>query len=138
MADGSGLKEGSTAPEITILNDSIENPMTGDKRLRLISFWTPKNPASRISNSEYSKYFSAHPESEIDFISICIDEDDILGKEVLKKDGISEESGRHFLFSDVDKRVFKDFGVEENPEAFLINEKGKILSVSPSAGMLEN
>lgn len=130
IPDNDTLEIGSKAPAIELTS---ENPKTGEvtsEGYRLVSFWSPKNPSSRIANSEYVKYFKNHPDSDIAFISISTDEDDNLSAQVLNHDGVSS-LGSHLLYSDVNERLFKDYDVENHPRAFLIGPDGKIKSLSP-------
>ena len=115
------LKEGSNAPEIERV--AGENITPGDGKEKLISFWSPKDPASRMANMEYSKKYS---DSDVEFISVCLDSDNLLGEEVLKYDGIK---GTHLAYSDVKERVFKDYGVTDQTAAFKISGNGKVEKV---------
>ena len=119
ISTDSKLKEGSTAPTIERVNG--EKLELKDGKEKLISFWSPKDASSRISNREFSNQFN---QGDVEFISICIDSDEELAKEVLKCDGINAKE--HIAYSEVSKRVFKDYGVTDSPAAFLINGKGKI------------
>ncbi|MCH5222864.1 MAG: redoxin domain-containing protein [Muribaculaceae bacterium] len=113
------LQEGSTAP--TIERISGEKIEMKDGKEKLISFWSPKDAESRISNRKFSDLYK---ESDVEFITICIDSDESLAREVLKCDGIASQ--QQIAYSEVSERVFKDYGVSENPGAFLINGEGKI------------
>ena len=123
MPNNGMLKEGSEAPAIERLDGRKENLRDG--KTRLVSFWNPKNPSSRISNKRLSEFCS---DSDVEFISICTDSDVALMQEVLRMDDISTENA--LAYSDLSPRVFKDYGVEDHPAAFLISPKGKIEKIS--------
>ena len=89
---------------------------------KVISFWSPKDPLSRIHNKQYSEKYEAEG---VEYISVCIDTDDSLAKEVLRYDGTAAH-GLHLVYSDVKDRVFKDYGVEETPATFIVDSLGKI------------
>ena len=115
-----------TAPKIeTIQGINVGNDANSEPKTKVINFWSPKKPASRIQNSRLSKLYANNP--EIEFISICTDSDEKLMKEVMNIDGV--EYSNSFSYSSVDSRVFKDYGVEENPATFIISPEGKILEI---------
>lgn len=93
-----------------------------DGKDKVICFWSPKDPMSRINNKQFSERFK---EEGVELISICIDSDDSLAKAVLDYDGTANY-GKHLVYSDVNDRVFKDYGVEEAPATFIVAADGKI------------
>lgn len=121
------LKPGDKAPTIELATNSKEILEKG--KIKIINFWSPKNPSSRIANQKISKYLKENPDSESIFISICTDSDDNLAKEVLKWDGIYDE-GNHLFYSDVNSKVFKDFKTNGSHHTFAIASDGKILKVN--------
>ena len=121
------LSIGSKAPKImTIEGSNVVADAKSEGKTTVVSFWTPKNPASRIANLQLSRKYGEMNE-ETNFISICTDSDDILMNAVMKKDGTDKEI--HYSSSQLSSRVMKDYGVEENPKAFLIGNDGKIKDI---------
>lgn len=118
------LTEGKKAPKIETINGTnVVYDANSSKTKKVVSFWSPKNPASRIANRNLSQeYGKENP--EFDFISICIDKDEPLMKEVIKIDGVNPD--QCFAYSDISPRVFKDYGVEDSPRAFIVDAEGKI------------
>ena len=133
ISNEDNLKVGDKAPEIRFTNNLSE--CLEEKNLKLINFWNPKKPSSRIANKTYAEYFRQNNDCDIQFISICTDSDDLLAKELLNYDGI-DDCGLHFSYSDVDSRIFKDYNVADNPVAFLISSEGMILDVAPDIANL--
>lgn len=131
---GEKLNEGSKVPEIKTLDGSVINP--NDGKMRLVNFWSPKDPVSRIANKEFSDYFSSHENSDIEFISICTDSDDLLAQEVIRYDGAA--NGRHISYSDLPERIFKDYQVADHPEVFLLDTNGKLLRKGSSVSSYLN
>lgn len=122
------LKTGDTAPKIeTIDGINVGHDATSEKKAKLISFWTPKKPESRISNRNLSVEYRNKEGEEVEFISICTDSDDGLMKEVMKTDGV--QASRIYSAKEINPRVFKDYGADENPRAFLISVDGKIVEI---------
>ena len=136
MSGSDKLREGSDAPVIELIDQQGVNLLEKNNfgKYRLINFWSPKNPASRISNVEFNRFVKENENSDIEFISICIDKDESLMKEVMKVDGI--QGTENISFSQLSSRVLKDYDVENSPKSLLISPDGKILKFSPSVSVL--
>ena len=120
------ITEGIQAPSIELTESKTE--LGKNNKYTLLNFWSPKDPISRISNLQISKILSDQTISNVDFISICIDADDVLASEVLKYDG-TDSIGLHLTYSQISERVFKDYNVADKSNTFLIDPSGKILKV---------
>lgn len=119
---------GQKAPEIERIDGKIINfENTDSKKQTLISFWSPKDPASRIANKELSLEYGENKSEATEFISICTDPDESLMKGVVKIDGLEEKEV--FCVTEFTSRLLKDFDVEKAHKAFLISEEGKIISI---------
>ena len=128
MSVDKSLEVGKTAPKIeTIEGTNVGNDANSEGKNKLVSFWSPKKPETRIANRNLSRKYGKGSEENIEFITICTDSDRELMSEVMKIDGI--EAKNSFSYSQISPRVFKDYGVEENPKAFLISSEGKILEI---------
>lgn len=128
MGTDKSLEIGNKAPEIeTVDGTNVGYDANSEGKTKLVSFWNPKKADSRIANKKLSESYAGYSKNEVEFISICTDSDDDLMAEVLKVDGINAEAS--YAKSEIAPRVFKDFGVEENPKAFLISPQGKILQI---------
>lgn len=122
------IEVGSEAPKIeTIDGTNVGYDANSKSKTKLISFWSPKHPASRIANRNLSRKFGHNSNQNIEFISICTDSDEALMKEVVKIDGLQGEN--IYASSEISPRVFKDYKVEETPKAFMISQEGKIVEI---------
>ena len=130
ISDNGSLKVGSTAPEIVLATNQSETQISLKDGYKLISFWDPKDPSSRISNKEYSSFIKSSPEAGIELVSICTDPDDFLAEEISRIDG-SHEAGLKLNSTDISERVLKDYDVEKTPRSYLIGPDGKIKMISP-------
>lgn len=125
MSVDKSLEVGKKAPKIeTIEGINVGNDGNSEGKSRLISFWSPKKPESRIANRKYSRQYGENSSENIEFISICIDSDEELMQEVMKIDGLKAD--KTYSYSQINPRTFKDYGVETNPGAFIISSDGKI------------
>ena len=128
MSVDKSLEVGKLAPKIEKIDGTnVGYDANTESKAKLVSFWSPKNPASRIANRNLSQKYGSDSKENIEFISICTDSDKDLMSEVMKIDGV--DSKMAFSSSEISPRVFKDYGVEENPKAFLISKDGKILEI---------
>ena len=116
---------GDKAPKIETLEGSDIISGSSDGKAKFISFWNPKKPASRIANKKY--YNELLDNDNMEFISICTDNDEALMQEVMKMDGMNHAT--NYAYSQIMPRVFKDYEVEENPRAFIISSDGKIKEI---------
>ena len=122
------LKPGKNAPKIeTVEGINVGYDANSEPKTRIISFWSPKNPTSRITNKDLEKLYGDNSNGEVEFISICTDNDEALMQEVMKVDGL--EQINNYSYSQISPRVFKDYGVDENPKAFKIGTDGKIVEI---------
>lgn len=125
MWEDKSLTKGSNAPVIEFNEGLIvgdDNKAEG--KTKIVSFWSPKKPSSRIENRRLSKLYG-ESNTEYEFISICIDKDEALMREVMKIDGMDTKN--NFSYSQISPRVFKDYRVEDSPAAFMISSDGKII-----------
>lgn len=122
------LEAGQSAPKIeTIDGEAVAFGDNDSNKKTVISFWSPKKPASRITNKELSLKYGNDSKENANFISICTDTDTPLMREVVKIDGIQSENV--YAFTEISQRVFKDYDVKDNPKAFVVDENGKILEI---------
>lgn len=128
MSVDKSLEVGKTAPKIeTVEGTNVGYDANSEGKNKLVSFWTPKKPASRIANRNLSLKYGSDSKENIEFISICTDSDEDLMKQVMKMDGVKADEA--YSASEISPRVFKDYGVENSPRAFLISKDGKILEI---------
>ena len=121
------LEVGSKAPKIETIDGTNVGYDANSKKSKLISFWNPKKPASRIANRNLSLEYGENSEQNIEFVSICTDSDEALMKEVMKIDGINAQNV--YSYSEISPRVFKDYNVEDTPKAYMISSEGKIVEI---------
>ena len=128
MSEDKSLTVGKKAPRIeNIQGINVGYDANSEAKTRIISFWNPKNPASRIANKNLEKLYGNNSDSGIDFISICTDSDEKLMEEVMKIDGLRQEN--NYSYAQIARRVFKDYDVEHNPRAFKIGPDGRIVEI---------
>lgn len=121
------LSIGKNAPTIeTIDGIDVVNNLNAEGKTKVINFWNPKKPSSRIALKEISRKF-LNDGSDIEIINICTDSDSILMKEVMKIDDM--KTSHNYSYSQIDARVFKDYDVENHPRSFMVSSEGKIIDI---------
>lgn len=119
---------GKIAPRIETINgENVVNDEDSERKTKVVSFWSPKNPASRITNRDLTLKYGEGLQEKVEFITICTDSDEVLMKEVMKADGIKPD--KSYSYSGISPRVFKDYDVEDNPRTFIISPEGKITQI---------
>lgn len=117
------LEVGRKAPKIeTVDGTNVVYDANSEGKTKVVNFWSPRKPGSRIANQELSRQYGS--DQDTDFISICIDTDENLMKEVLKQDGLTDV--KNYAACDISPRVFKDYEVEKNTRTVMIGPDGKI------------
>ena len=128
MSLDKSLEVGKSAPKIeTVDGTNVGIDANPNGQTKLISFWNPKKPDSRIANRNLSREYGENSDQNLEFISICTDSDKDLMYEVMKIDRVHADKA--YAYSDIAPRVFKDYGVEESPKAFMISPDGKIIAI---------
>ncbi|MCH5240105.1 MAG: hypothetical protein J1F38_07770 [Muribaculaceae bacterium] len=118
------LEVGSKAPKIeTIDGANVVADATSEGKVKIVSFWSPKKPASRITNKTLHAKYAAEPEN-VDLISICLDSDENLMREVMKQDGI--EDMECYSVNNIARHSLKDYQADKDPKAYIIGADGRI------------
>lgn len=125
------LREGDEAPLLILSTESNASDIKNLKgKYVLINFWSVKDPESRIANRRLANLVATLPESQIEFVSICTDEDRTLQREIMLTDGI-KDSTFAFSASDFAQEVLEDYQVNRGYRSFLLDPFGNLKKISP-------
>ena len=124
------LKIGAEAPSITFSTET-QSQLKLENAPTLINFWSIYNPQSRIDNNRLANAIAGMHDSKINFVSICIDTDETLHKEIILQDKI-DDKGFFFNRNDINEEVFKDYQTSTGLRSFLLNDSGELLAINPS------
>lgn len=128
ISRGNRLEIGSKAPKIeTIEGTNVVDDANSQGKTKVISFWSPKNPSSRIANSQLAQKYNGPEHQDVEFISICTDTDTQLANEVMKIDAL--QGVESYGYSEISPRVFKDYGADKALRAFKITPEGIISQI---------
>lgn len=103
----------------------------------ILSFWSPKDTASRIRNSRIAKEISTKTPKGVNLISINTDSDSALAASVLGIDGVTADNQFNLYELENAEALFADWSVSSGNRIFLINPEGRIERINPSDSELE-
>lgn len=122
------IEIGKVAPKIeTIQGTNVVYDANSEQKTKVISFWNPNKPASRIANRNLSLKYGQDSSENVEFISICTDSDERLMNEIIKLDGV--KSDINYSYNQISPNVFKTYGTDVNPRAFKISPQGVITEI---------
>ncbi|MDL2223815.1 thioredoxin family protein [Bacteroidales bacterium OttesenSCG-928-M06] len=123
-----GIQPGSLAPEINLQGIDLLN-----KDYVLVQFWAAYDPQSRVMNTRMHNVISLSEATNIQFVSISLDESPAVFKGVLKADQLDEST----QFNDPrgkNSELYKKFRLQSGFNNWLIDSDGMIVArnISPS------
>lgn len=125
------LDIGKTAPSLTFASGtSLDTIPETEGKYIIINFWSSDDPASRILNRRISDIHSSLSSSKVTFISVCMDNDDSLSKEIAAADKISERT-ISISVKDLSPQVTEDFQTASGNRSFIIDPFGNLADISP-------
>lgn len=126
------IEIGKEAPAITLSSNANINSLASLKgKYVVVNFWSSKDPASRITNSHLAKLIKNLPQGKIRFVSICVDDDQFISKEIIKADKLSEDA-LFLSINDLAPDVAVDFQIATGNRSFLMDPYNHLVSISPS------
>lgn len=132
------LKVGEEAPLLTLSSES-ETPRLQSLKGKyvVLNFWSASDPESRINNKRLADLTSTLPSSQIQFVSICTDNDPSLQMEIMNADGIP--ANIHSLSSsELMPEVMEEYQIQSGCRSFLINPFGNLQAISPSSELIKS
>lgn len=127
------LETGKEVPSLNIKDTSgqlIEKRISG-KNL-IVNLWSSDDAKSRVRNIKLSKLMKTEAGKNVIFLSVCTDNDQLLGNELKKLDGIDSHNILNLNRSDLSVNFLKLFQVESGNRLFLIDKKGILKNIMPT------
>ncbi len=126
------LEIGKEAPglELSAAGDSTLSLESLRGRHILVNFWSASYPASRIANLHYSRLASAISTEKLAFISINVDSDEQLARQIMQLDGT--ESPLSFTISSLKTGSLENYQTESGCRSFLIDPLGNLKAILTS------
>lgn len=123
---------GRKAPSLRISdsgNDIILNDLRGS--YVLLNFWKSTDAPSRESANDYTAWLRRHPEKNIKYISVNLDESPELFREIVKLDSLIPSTQYHVDGRDA-RAVSDSYGLNNGLGSLLIGPDGRIIAHNPS------
>lgn len=137
-----GNQVGDYAPNITFTS----NGKTLDiEKYRgeyvLLNFWSSYDSDSRMNCNLYDSYFRSsnkeNGEKSVNYLSINLDENEILFNEILRRDNLDNDS-QFFAGNRNFSQIDKFYDIKAGFNSYLISKSGKIIAINPSVSELKN
>lgn len=127
--------EGYNAPLFSLTRDlgdasSTANLADMKGRYVLVNFWDSQVPESRIAAIEYDRYAKHGEKQQFALLSINLDSDERLFREIVRSDKLSEATQCH-VAGDVAQRIIADYNLQHQLSSFLIDPQGRIIAINP-------
>ena len=107
-------------------------------RYTLVAFWTSEDAQSRITATEYSRWYQNTTKANVvDYAAINLDEDPVLYREIIRQDGLPNRT-QYFAGPALARNLRSVYGISEHYGAVLINPSGRIVAVNPTKATLDS
>lgn len=134
-SESDGMVKGGNLPliELTDFNGELQEPssMIDGQRFVIVNFWASSDASSRIAANRYNSYVESADKNRIQLLSINLDSNERLFREIVRMDGLNNES----QYTTPQSRmlsVVERYGMSNRLQSFLIDASGKILAIDPS------
>lgn len=125
--------EGMKVPyfEVTANDGSAVSPSDMKGRFVIVNFWASDDAESRIAANRYDSYVENVGEERISLVSVNIDDSERLFREIVRLDGLNDES-QFFVQSAEASSIVKEFDMTAGLKTYLINPSGVVIAVNPT------
>lgn len=100
-------------------------------RYVLLNFWKSTDAPSRRSANDYTAWLRRYPHSDIDFVSVNLDDNRQLFNEMVRLDSLIP-STQYYVGGDTARAIYDSYGLSKGLGTLLINPEGKIIAHNPS------
>lgn len=126
------LEIGAEAPQITLSTSSADSVGQTNGKEIIVNFWSASDAMSRLANRRISMAASSDKSSDKEYISICIDSDKTLAKEIARIDGISDDV-KSLFSDDVTSDVLSDYQTDKGCRTFVIDRYGNLKAIAETS-----
>lgn len=128
-----GAAVGDEVPYLEVKNDVKRISLSAERgKYVVLNFWSTKDAQSRIDNALFDRALASGSHRDVAFISVCMDEDTDLWRQILKIDGLNVDC----QFEVNDSRlpgIAEDFSVQSACRSYVISPEGKIIAAGLDA-----
>lgn len=128
-----GAAVGDEAPYLEVKNDVKRMSLSAERgKYVVLNFWSAKDAQSRIDNALFDRALASDSRKDVAYISVCMDEDTDLWRQILKIDGLD----LNCQFEVNDSRlpgIAEDFSLQSDCRSYVIAPDGKIIAAGLDA-----
>ncbi|MBP3298946.1 MAG: redoxin domain-containing protein [Muribaculaceae bacterium] len=119
---------GNHAPYFELKNDIRRVNLSAARgKYVVINFWSAQDAQSRIDNALFDRAFTTGSRSDVEYVSVCLDDDEILWKQIMIADGL--HAVNQYMASESPLTdILSDYGTESGCRNFLISPQGEVLA----------
>lgn len=127
---------GRDAPSFAVTrNDTVFSPSQYRGSYVLLNFWETTDAPSRRAANEYTAWMRSHPHTGMRLMSVNLDDNELLFKEIVKTDSL-RPSEQFFAGADARKAIIDTYGLTDGYGSLLIDPQGKIAAHNPTPALL--
>lgn len=128
---------GMKAPyfEVKAIDGDVMSLSDMKGRFVIINFWMSGDAASRIAANQYDGFVKSVGEEQISLVSVNIDRNKSLFEEILRRDGLNEES-QYYVQPESASDLIRKYDMGNGLQSFLVDPKGTIAAINPTAEVL--
>lgn len=123
---------GRQAPDISLkTNGGTLNLDSLRGHYVLLNFWKSTDAPSRRTANDYTAWLRRHRGTDINLVSVNLDDSEALYREILRRDSLIPETQFHVEGNNA-RAISDGYGLEKGLGTMLISPEGKILVHNPS------
>lgn len=126
------LEIGSEAPSLTLSPTSPATLESLKGKKIILNFWSASDASSRLANLRISELAESEANAGTAYVSVCIDKDPTLAKEIARIDKISDKVISLGL-DDVVDDVITDYQTARGCRTFSIDAYGNLEAIAPAS-----
>ena len=128
---------GDEAPAFNVKNAQCTFAPNHKERYTLVAFWISEDAQSRITATEYSRWYQQSGNANvIEYASINLDEDPVLYHEIIRQDRLPDNT-QFYAGPALAQNLRTTYGISDHYGAILIDPDGRIVAVNPAKSTLE-
>lgn len=127
------VAEGMKLPHFEVMasDGTAVSPSDLNGRFVIVNFWASGDAGSRITANIYDRYVESSDEEQVCLMSVNIDDNERLFREIVRMDGLDSES-QFFVKSADLSSIIKTLDMADGLKTFLIDPYGTVVAVNPT------
>ncbi len=129
----SNAAEGMKAPKLELKASDGSTVSTSGMQGRfvIVNFWASGDAGSRIAANLYERYVESVGEEQIGLVSVNFDDNQKLFREIVRRDGLKNES--QYSVAPQDRAdLIQKYSMEGGLKSYLVDPEGVIVAVNPT------